>query len=74
MAKKILETFTISANLKAQVTVEIEATDFYNAIEKAKELSVTDFIQSTTGCFDDCDLIGISYIGSGDFQKGFKLK
>lgn len=74
MAKKTLETFTISANLTAQVTVEIEAKDFYDAIEKAKELTVTDFIEPTSGQFDDCDIIGFSYIGSGDFQKGFKLK
>lgn len=74
MAKKTLETFTISANLTATVTVEIEAKDFYDAIEKGKELTITDFIESTSGQFDCCDIIGFSYIGSGNFQKGFKLK
>jgi hypothetical protein len=74
MAKKTLETFTVSANLTAQVTVEIQAADFYEAVDKAKELTITDFIESTSGAFDDCDIVGFSYIGSGDFQKGFKLK
>jgi hypothetical protein len=73
--KKTLEVYDISAIITAQVTVQIEAKDFYDAIEKAKELSITDFIEPVGGNeFDDCDLVGISYIGAGDFKKGFKLK
>lgn len=72
MAKKTLETFNISANLKLTVSVQIEAQDFYEAIEKAKGLGVTDFV-NILGDFDDGEIVGISYIGADDFQKGFKL-
>jgi len=74
-SKDTLQTFTISANLRAQVTVEIVAKDFYDAVEKAKELTITDFIEAVPGSFDDCDLLGFSYIGTGNFNgNGFKLK
>lgn len=72
-SKKTLETFNISANLKLQVSVNIEAKDFYEAIEKAKELTITDFV-TIEGSFDDGEIIGFSYIGAEDYQNGFKLK
>jgi len=73
MAKKTLETFDISAKLKLEVSVQIEAKDFYEAVEKAKELDVSDFVEAV-GDMDDFEIIGFSYIGSGDFYKGFQLK
>lgn len=72
-SKKVLETFSISANLKLQVSVNIEAKDFYEAVEKAKELTVTDFV-TIEGSFDEGEIVGFGYIGSNDYGKGFKLK
>lgn len=71
--KKTLETFNIQANLKLQVSVQIEAKDFYEAIEKMKELTVQDFV-TIEGDYDDGEIVGFEYIGSNDYQKGFKLK
>ena len=72
-SKKTLETFSLSAKLEASVTVEIEANNIYEALEKAKELSFSDFIESTTGQFDEAEILGFSYIGKYD-GNGFKLK
>jgi hypothetical protein len=72
-SKKTLETFNISGIIRAQVTVQIEANNFQEAIEKAKELDVKDFVE-ILGDYDDGELIGISYIGADDYSKGFKLK
>lgn len=69
--KKTLKAFNVSTRMELEVQVTIEAIDFYDAVEKIKELKLEDYI-TVNGDLNDSTITGISYIGSAELQ-GFKL-
>lgn len=67
MAKK-LKTFYISGVVKMQIGIQIEAENYQDALNRAKELRELDFVKPL-GDYEDGELIGIGFISANEPQK-----
>lgn len=68
MANKNLKTFNVAASMKVSVNIQIEAKDYQDALNKAKDLNEHDFIEMK-GDYNDGEFLGIDYLGSNEPLK-----
>lgn len=66
--RKTMKTFNVCAEVKVEVNLKIEASSYQDALNKAKELDILDFVD-IKGDYNDGELLGICYIGSDGPSK-----